>query len=143
MTRLLWGVLVVFAGCLPPPPAPGTPGASVWFETSAKIEVSHSAGSTFPGQSWSETKCVVLERAALSADQTSFLESLTLLPLTDVCSADGWRYEQIKVIDADGSSATYRSDASSIARCQLNPVPLARLPAEVFGRFANTGTPCP
>lgn len=136
MKRILVGVAAVFVAC---EPAPGTPGAKVWFASSAYLEATHAAGSTFPGSSWSSTECVRLTREELSREQLAYLESLTLERRTPYCISDGWEYSQLVVGDSSGPPSTYTSHEAG--KCGEKVDGGVELNFD-FSVFADAGTSC-
>jgi hypothetical protein len=55
----------------------------------------------------SSSASAIYERAELSDDALSRLESLELIPLDDRCTADGFDYDVLTVTDAYGTFAEY------------------------------------
>jgi len=54
------------------------------------------------------SECWSLDRCSLSQPQLAALEALVLIPLRDGCPADVFVYDELTVVDADGSRVTYR-----------------------------------
>jgi hypothetical protein len=46
--------------------------------------------------------------SAMSVAQLATLAAVTLIPLNDSCTADGFRYRDVTVYDMDGTSRSYR-----------------------------------
>jgi hypothetical protein len=92
-------------------------GAHVWTASSASLELRNVwTIDGFIGAPSSGSQCWSFDRGALSDAQRAFLENLTLVPLQNNCSSDGYSYYQLTVIDADGSSAVYRDTGCSYLR---------------------------
>jgi hypothetical protein len=148
MSRMLLGVSVLFIGCgsslsadgvVDAGPALGTPGANVWFDSSDSIQVTYAWATTFPGSSGSGAECVRLTRAELSAEQSTYLDTLTLDPFRKAWCADGYSYVEVRVNETNGASAIYRDtgcEGQAIADAGV------MLPQGVWSHFQNTGASC-
>lgn len=98
---------------------PGAVGSHVWYPTSASVTLDeHWASTGFgrPAQSGDESE--TYERAELSAGALSRLENLTLLPLKETCTSDGYRYHVLTITDADGTSAAYADTGCEYLRLE-------------------------
>jgi hypothetical protein len=57
------------------------------------------------------------------------LEGLTLVPLTDACTSDGFNYHELTVISGDAFESVYRDTGCSYLRIEGA---MAMLPANAF-----------
>jgi hypothetical protein len=94
----------------PAEPTLGGPGSHVWFESSIAVELA----TVWAFDGWgvnppqSGQACWRLDREALSVAQLATLAAVTLIPLNDSCTADGFRFREVTVYDVDGTSRSYR-----------------------------------
>ncbi len=74
----------------------GAPGSHIWFESSIAVELA----TVWAFDGWggnppqSGQACWRLDREALSVAQLATLAAVTLIPLNDSCTADGFRYRK-------------------------------------------------
>jgi len=144
MALLLGMVLCSSTGCHSGEQlASGTPGAHLWFRSSAKLDVkrytfydtwgTNAAPPSSSCTAWSFT------RDTLTETQQSILDSATLqeLPSSDSCTADGFDYCEAIISDQDGSAATYRD-----TNCDFLRVPDAKaiLSYDLFHSVFPLGT---
>jgi len=125
----------------------GAVGSHVWFDSSQSLQLKEAwffdTWGPDAGAPSSGSRCWTLDRAALTDVQLGALESIVLLPLTDACTSDGYRYFELDVADADGSSATYRDTGCSSLRVEGAK---AMLPANAFDPTVftpETAAACP
>jgi hypothetical protein len=93
-------------------PLRATAGAHIWFDSSVAIRIT----SRWFYDTWgvdaepphSGSSCSILRRNTLTDAQRTALAAIVLIPIKNQCSVDGYRYLEMKVYDADGSTATYR-----------------------------------
>lgn len=112
--QLAGALALALSACGGPEMEPGEPGpgSRVWGPSSTALDVS----STWYYDRWLTMQPPLTgkssgswSRAELSAEQTKWLEGLVLLPLTDGCTSDGFRYTELVVYEASGKSRAYRS----------------------------------
>ena len=123
-------------------PAAGAVGTHVWTASSSSLELRHMWSSTGTTISESGSQCWYVGSASLSDAQRTLLEGLTLVPLTDACTADGYDIYQLTIYDLDGSQAVYRNTGCSSLRV---PGAQAMLPPDAFPNDAfpaNTAVNC-
>jgi len=91
----------------------------------------------------SGSTCWFFEKSALTDAQRKMLEELTLVPLVEACTADGFEYYELTVVDRDGSESVYRNTGCSFLRVEgaQAMLPANAFPAEAFR--GATGMPCP
>jgi hypothetical protein len=138
---------MLFLACAPAPgtvdagPARGTPGAQVWSETSARLQVSQTLffDGLFGGPPSTFYSCASLPRSALSQEQEAFLESLTLAPRMKSSVVDGFSCDELIVFDDDGGSAAYGSIECDVAKPDAGSVMIP----EVWYEFSGTDAGCP
>jgi hypothetical protein len=118
---------------------PGTVGAHVWDASSESLELrkewSYGGPASIPPVSGSS--CWFFERGALSVAQREALDALTLVPLTDACTYDGFEYYELTVVDRDGSEFVYRDTGCDFLRLEDAQ---AMLPANAFSSDVFPGT---
>ena len=125
-------------------PEPGTVGAHVWDAQSESLELrnvwSYGGPANVPPQSGSS--CRFFVRSALNDAQRDVLEALKLVSITDACTYDGYMYDELTVIDRDGSGFTYRDTGCNYLRIEgaQAMLPANAFPADVFP--ADAGTVC-
>jgi len=123
-------------------PEPGTAGAHVWDAQSESLELrnvwSYGGPANVPPQSGSS--CRFFARSTLSDAQRDVLEALKLVPITDACTYDGYMYDELTVIDRDGSEFTYRDTGCNYLRIEgaQAMLPANAFPADVFPADAAT-----
>jgi hypothetical protein len=126
-----------------PPEPRGVAGAHVWFATSdwIAIRAEWSFIGRGGGSGSSGSSCLRFDRTSLSTPQLDALAALTLVPITDGCTLDGYHFQELRVFDADGTSAAYRDTGCSYLRVAgANAMlPYDALDAETF---ASGGTTC-
>ena len=123
----------------------GEVGSHVWFDTSQSIELRETwLYDTRGGDAAPNSGCtsVPLDRSTLSARQLTTLENLVLVPLTDACTADGYVFHQLTVVDRDPLESVYRDTGCSYLRVEGA---LAMLPPNFFDsmRPLPPASPCP
>ena len=121
------------------PAEPGTVGAHVWDASSESLELrkvwSYGGPANTPPSSGSS--CWFFESSALSVAQRQALDALTLVPLTDACTYDGFEYYELTVLDRDGSEFVYRDTGCNFLRLEDAQ---AILPANAFSSDVFPGT---
>ena len=87
--------------------------------------------------------CGTLDRSAMNAAQLAALEEIVLVPLIDSCTADGFRYVELTVIETDGQRAVYRDTGCNRLRVEGATAMLAQgsVSRAVFPQ--SSLTPCP
>jgi hypothetical protein len=103
------------------PIARGTVGSHVWFDSSTGIELRNVwayNGSLAGMPPVTGSTCWTFERNALDDAQLAALEDMILVPLTEACTADGYSYYELTVVDADGTRAAYRDTGCSYLRLE-------------------------
>ena len=116
----------------------GAAGSHVWFESSVRLKLRNEWRFNAWGGAMGASggSCVSLTHDELSDEQRTALEGLLLVPLNAGCPSDGYDYDELTVVDRDGSEAVYRNTG-----CEYLKVPgaLAMLPQTVP---ISGGTPC-
>jgi hypothetical protein len=60
------------------------------------------------GHQSSGSTCKVVERSSATQAQLDFLAGLTLVPLDQLCTADGYAMTELQIVDLNGDVATFR-----------------------------------
>jgi hypothetical protein len=127
--------------------ARGEVGSHVWFDTSQSIEVRESWYSDVRGPDASApisgSLCGILDRSAMNAAQLAALDEIVLVPLTSACTADGYRYVELTVVETDGQRLIYRDTGCDFLRVEGATAMLAEgsISRAVFPQ--SSLTPCP
>jgi hypothetical protein len=89
-------------------------GEHVWSLTSVQIEVRFQR---FVSNGLTDgdvgTSCWSLKREVMSEAQRVALESVVLVPLDPRCTADGYQFVELTVVDQSGSRTSYRDTGCS------------------------------
>jgi hypothetical protein len=119
----------------------GVAGAHIWFSTSVSLKLREEWAYIGWGgtQGSSGSSCSSFERGALSEYQLHDLDAITLVPITDACSSDGFSLQELTVVDADGTSASYRDTGCPSLRIKGAQ---AMLPYALGGTFTSSSTTC-
>lgn len=127
--------------------ARGEVGSHVWFDTSQSIEVRESWFSEVFGTDASApisgNLCGTLDRSAMNAAQLAALEEIVLVPLTDGCTVDGFRYLELTVVESDGQRSTYRDTGCNILRVEGATAMLAQGSISRAAFPQSSLMPCP
>ena len=125
----------------------GEVGSHVWFDTSQSIEVREAWYAEVRGPDASApvsgSLCGTLDRAVMNAAQLAALDEIVLVPLTEGCTTDGFRYLELTVVETDGQRAAYRDTGCNFLRVEGAAAMLAQ---GSFSRAAfpqSSLTPCP
>jgi hypothetical protein len=144
---LFAATIVISASChSDDPPAPGTPGAHIWFESSVKLDVMESGyiGSIFGSPSHSSCSVWSYSRESLTEAQLKVLTAVTLQPFPAgmACTMDGYSYVKASITDRDGTTAIYTDTGCDYLKI---PGSTAMLPPRFFvSDFPlGNGQPCP
>lgn len=111
----------------------------MWSASSTQIEVRNTQfldSPPAPSPS-SSSSCWTLKTEAMSAAQRAALESVVLVPLNPICTADGYQYDELTVIGPDGTRTAYRDTG-----CNFLAVPGARamLPSDWQAGLVSDGS---